>query len=87
MEHKEDEVTTIYSTVPANLYKPIAFQPFLHKSVFTTLINFAFIVINHYLLLSSSPVAVDGIRPWKYEIKNEIISLYNKENNQKHCIQ
>lgn len=36
MEHKEDEVTTIYSTVPVNLYKQIAFQPFLHKSVFTT---------------------------------------------------
>lgn len=63
MEHKEDEVTTIYSTVHVKLYKPIAFQPFLYKSEFTTLIYLAFIVINHYLLLSSSPVPVDGIRP------------------------
>lgn len=47
MEHKEDEVTTIYSTVPLKLYKPITFQTFLYKGEFTTLIYLAFIVINH----------------------------------------
>lgn len=78
MEHKEDEVTTIYSTVPIKLYKPMAFQPFLHKCVFTALIYSAFIVINHYLCFQVAQYPLTEYDPKYMKFNNEIMSLYNK---------